>query len=109
MISGPLCQMIQQLRYFQLHYMSIVMLSKHNYIVFQAKFEKTIHLLSAVLDGGLQKSTTDNEDIAVYQEVAIVLDELKQLYAALDMRSVLNVVLFYDLLVHNLICKQTNA
>ena len=84
------------------------MLSKHNYIVFQAKFEKTIHLLSAVLDGGLQKSTTDNEDIAVYQEVAIVLDELKQLYPALDKRSVLNMVLFYDLLRAQLPHMQTN-
>ena len=81
---------------------------KPNYIVFQAKFEKTIHLLSSVLDGGLQKSTTDNENIALCQEAAIVLDELKQLYPALDKRSVLNMVLFYDLLRAQLPHMQTN-
>lgn len=80
---------------------------KRNYIVFQAKFEKTILLLSAVLDG-FQECTTDNENIAVLQDVAIVLDALKQLYAAWDMRSVLNMVLFYDLLGAQLPHMKTN-
>ncbi|XP_048231885.1 uncharacterized protein LOC8275336 isoform X1 [Ricinus communis] len=47
----------------------------------KAKVEKTIHLLSAALDD----NATENENESLNREAAIVLDELKQLYAALEM------------------------
>ena len=49
--------------------------------------EKTIHLLTTVMNERLQ-NTIDPVDENIMAEVASMLDELKQLSAALDVRSV---------------------
>ncbi|KAJ9159628.1 hypothetical protein P3X46_025121 [Hevea brasiliensis] len=46
---------------------------------------KIIHFLSTALNGCLQKGAPDNENGSLYGEAAILLEELKQLFAALDM------------------------
>ena len=49
--------------------------------------EKSIHLLTTVMNERLQ-NTIDPVDENIMAEVASMLDELKQLSAALDVRSV---------------------
>ncbi|KAF2320974.1 hypothetical protein GH714_032328 [Hevea brasiliensis] len=51
----------------------------------KANIGKIIHFLSAALNGCLQKGAPDNENDSLYGEAAILLEELKQLFAALDM------------------------
>lgn len=50
---------------------------------FQANIEKIILLLSTALKG-----SPDNENVSLHGEAAILLEDLKQLFAALDVRSV---------------------
>lgn len=50
---------------------------------FQANIEKIILLLSTALKG-----SPDNENGSLHGEAAILLEDLKQLFAALDVRSV---------------------
>ncbi|TXG56709.1 hypothetical protein EZV62_018022 [Acer yangbiense] len=49
--------------------------------------EKIIHLLTAVMDGLIQKNPFDSEDKRQLDKEASMLEELKQLYAFLDVRT----------------------
>ncbi|KAK0573500.1 hypothetical protein LWI29_008983 [Acer saccharum] len=49
--------------------------------------EKIIHLLTAVMDGFIQKNPFDSEDKRQLDKEASMLEELKELYAFLDVRT----------------------
>ena len=54
--------------------------------IFQEDIENTIQLLSVEVDRFSQKNTPDYEHKSLVEEAANMLDELKQLYAALGAR-----------------------